>query len=234
MDAGLGVKDLTMLFCRRNMNLTDFVKTKYGAVHIKNVDKSAKIVDFGGVETWGPDDGNSYSGDDSGIGFDFGDNIDRNNEDIDPNDFVVPDLEDVRRVDKLKIGYAAVARKVDVKRLKRDLWMELEQTFSSRNEEDREKTENEDSDHVSMTSTISDQNSVVSVADNERDDCQQLRSQNEVTMLSFQNTVHDMEANQSQSDVTLPFYFICILHLCNEKGLALESSGLDDFVIRSS
>ena len=40
-----------------------------------------------------------------------------------------------------------------------------------------------------------------------------------------------MEANQPQGDVTLPFYFICLLHLANEKGLRLESTSLDDFVI---
>jgi condensin complex subunit 2 len=50
---------------------------------------------------------------------------------------------------------------------------------------------------------------------------------------SFQDTVRDMQATQSQADATLPFYFICVLHLANEKGLALESMGLEDFVIHS-
>jgi condensin complex subunit 2 len=31
--------------------------------------------------------------------------------------------------------------------------------------------------------------------------------------------------------VTLPFYFICLLHLANEKGLRLESTSLEDFMI---
>jgi condensin complex subunit 2 len=43
-----------------------------------------------------------------------------------------------------------------------------------------------------------------------------------------------MQSTQTQTDVTLPFYFICVLHLANEKGLALESMGLEDFVIHSS
>ena len=40
-----------------------------------------------------------------------------------------------------------------------------------------------------------------------------------------------MEMAQSQSDVTVSFYFICCLHLANEKGLKLDSTGLEDFMI---
>ena len=35
----------------------------------------------------------------------------------------------------MKVGYATIAKKVDVKRLKRDLWSELEQTFASKRQE---------------------------------------------------------------------------------------------------
>ena len=31
--------------------------------------------------------------------------------------------------------------------------------------------------------------------------------------------------------MTVSFYFICCLHLANEKGLKLESTGLDDFKV---
>ena len=51
--------------------------------------------------------------------------------------------------------------------------------------------------------------------------------------LSFHDTVRAMEEAKTQVDVTLPFYFICILHLANEKGLRLDSKGLDDFEIHS-
>ena len=40
-----------------------------------------------------------------------------------------------------------------------------------------------------------------------------------------------MEMAQSQHDVTVSFYFICCLHLANEKGLKLDSTGLEDFMI---
>ena len=42
--------------------------------------------------------------------------------------------------------------------------------------------------------------------------------------LSFRETVQEMEKQgQSQTDVTLPFCSMCLLHLANEKGLKLES-----------
>jgi condensin complex subunit 2 len=227
MDAGLGVQEFITLFSRPNVNLVDFVKTKSHEADTMNVGKSAKVVGFCGVDSLGTNDA-------SGIGFDFGGSDDGYDENEDLNEFVVPALEDVRRVDKINIGYATVARKVDVKRLKRDLWTELEHTFSSRKqkyvqEEVQKEEGKEDSENLSDYDRDGDVH-----AGKQNDDGQKLETDNDGTKLSFQDTVRDMQTNQSQSDVTVPFYFICILHLCNEKGLALESSGLDDFVIHSS
>lgn len=233
LDAGLGVKEFITLFSRPNMNLIDFVKTKNDEADTTNVGRPAKVVGFYGVETLGTDDA-------SGVGLDFGGGDDGYESDG-LDEFVVPALEDVRRVDKIDIGYATVARKIDVKRLKRDLWAELEQTFSREQnvveEEAQSGAENENSDEISTVSTISggDLNSPVLKNNNdEKNGDPESQRASDVTTLSFQETVRDMQTHQSQSDVTVPFYFICILHLCNEKGLALESSGLNDFVIHSS
>ena len=49
--------------------------------------------------------------------------------------------------------------------------------------------------------------------------------------VSFKDTVEKMDTAQSQNDVTVSFYFICCLHLANEKGLKLDSTGLEDFMI---
>jgi len=227
MDAGLGVQEFITLFSRPNVNLVDFVKTKNHDADMMNGSKSAKVVGFCGVDSLGTDDA-------SGTGFDFGGSDDGYDENEDLNEFVVPALEDVRRVDKINIGYAAVARKVDVKRLKRDLWSELEHTFSSRTQNDvqeevQREEGKEDSENISVYDRDLDDND-----GKNNDDGPKVETDNDGTEVSFQDTVRDMQTNQSQSDVTVPFYFICILHLCNEKGLALESSGLDDFVIHSS
>jgi len=132
-----------------------------------------------------------------------------------------------------------------VKRLKRDLWTELEQTFANnatnKNEEDDKANnqDDDDADALSTASTVSDPDPVLAGTsggdENNNDENSAAKTTTTAaTTLSFQDTVRDMQMNESQSDVTLPFYFICILHLCNEKGLALESSGLDDFIIHSS
>mmetsp|Transcript_53008 Transcript_53008/g.67951 ORF Transcript_53008/g.67951 Transcript_53008/m.67951 type:complete len:638 (+) Transcript_53008:187-2100(+) len=52
---------------------------------------------------------------------------------------------------------------------------------------------------------------------------------------SFADVMTTVGEKNSQEGVTLPFYFICVLHLANEKGLKLEgNSELSDFVISSA
>lgn len=229
LDAGLGVHQFITLFSRPNESIIDLVEARKMNDAKTNTERSGKVVGFSGVETWGADD-------DSGIGPDFGGSDGGYDEGGDLDEFMVPTLDDVRRVDKINIGYATVARKVDVKRLKRDLWTELEQTFERRRTSSRQDTNLEEGkgcpDDLSTDSTVSD------VENLEKDDDGSQIINNatvdDVKPLSFHDTVRDMQINQSQSDVTVPFYFICILHLCNEKGLSLESSGLDDFVIQNS
>lgn len=49
---------------------------------------------------------------------------------------------------------------------------------------------------------------------------------------SFADAMNKCAAGQNQSGVTLPFYFICVLHLANEHGLKLEGNDeLTDFTI---
>jgi len=45
---------------------------------------------------------------------------------------------------------------------------------------------------------------------------------------SFADVVQSVADSKRQSDVTMPFYFICLLHLCNEKTLALTPNGSSD------
>jgi condensin complex subunit 2 len=204
LDVGIGINQLTRLFLRPNSTVAETVAPK-----------TTKNVGFGNVETvaWtsgGYDDGDSYGGnDDDGPGFDFGGD--------DNNEFVAQDLEGVRKIEKVRVGYATVAKKVDVKRLKSDLWTNLESVLKQK----QAKGPKDETD--------------IDIEENESDseECKDA----EVEQVkpsgppSFQDTVRDMQSTQSQADATLPFYFICVLHLANEKGLALESMGLEDFII---
>lgn len=100
-------------------------------------------------------------------------------------------------VAEARIGFTKRAKRVDVRRLKRELWDELSAAVMPRSKEG---------------------------------DSEEGGEQGEGTPASFQETVAHM-APRMPSNVTVPFYFICALHLANEHGLALESQGMGDFVI---
>ena len=216
LSAGIEVESFTSLFLRPRTNVRDIAGLSHPYA-------PPRQVGFKGIDNWEQhDDDNSWGGDHDGDAMlDFGGDADD-----DSHDFFVPQLEGVRKVEKVNVGYATVAKKVDVKRLKQDLWQELERTF-----QERGKTPSiEESSQDDMTLFEEEE-----VDRNQNAEKSELLDELSVKRgpLSFRETVRDMQTTQSQADVTLPFYFICILHLANEKGLALESMGLDDFVIHS-
>jgi condensin complex subunit 2 len=175
LDARMSVDQLYKLFLRPNAIVRPNQKTVNFQEHVDN---------------W--DDGSCGGDDVDGPGFELND---------DSDDFVVTELSDVRKIDKIQVGYATVAKKVDVKRLKNDLWTELESKIGQKDVD-------------------------IDVTPEEGD------GTSPPEKLSFKETVQEMEMQgQTQTDVTLPFYFICLLHLANEKGLELESRGLHDFFI---
>ena len=206
-DAGIRPNVLSSLFLRPNA----IIKPKSDAEPVN----PPKTVGFAmdQVETYGGDawDDGSFGGDgDDGPGFAMSDSFDGEDR---GNEFVVEELDGVRKVEKVSVSYATIAKKVDVKRLKRDLWTEVE----SHLKQDKASAKASDDDGDEEDEEIVDFPTTPTASG----------------PLSFQSTVQSMEANKTQVDVTLPFYFICILHLANEKGLRLEPMGLEDFEIHS-
>ena len=51
--------------------------------------------------------------------------------------------------------------------------------------------------------------------------------------MSFQKLVNTVAKTQKQKEVTLSFYFICLLHLANEKSLKItdDKINLDDLIV---
>lgn len=84
------------------------------------------------------------------------------------------------------IRYATVSKRVNIQRLKADIWSNIEQNLPINTEEQSERA-------VKQSTTTSTKDA-----------------------LSFQDMISDIAANPRQKDVTLPFYFICLLHLANE------------------
>lgn len=217
-DSGIGVDKLAGLFLRPNAVVQ--------LLHSNNEDgkpstgKRKSVCFDSAVETFGAafDDG-SFGGneDNDGPGFAFVDDDDHGLDTDNSDDFIMEELKAVRKVDtkNVQVGYATVAKKVDVRRLKRDLWTEIESTIIPPKEQDHVEDEEE------------------GPTDEESSTFETPAKTKNLEGLSFQDAVRDMEMSKTQVDVTLPFYFICVLHLANEKGLRLETSGLEDFVIHN-
>ena len=122
------------------------------------------------------------------------------------DDLYIEELQDVRKVQTVEVKHSTVSKRVDVKRLKSNLWTNIDAKLSCI-------LPDEDSYLLSENNTIVN-NPVV----------------------SFRDTVKYLSSTEVQGDVSFAFYFICILHLANENELQLENAdcGLSDFVISRS
>ncbi|CAM9763989.1 unnamed protein product, partial [Phaeothamnion confervicola] len=112
-------------------------------------------------------------------------------------------LSGVRHVEKIDIKYATRAKRVDVRRLKKDIWKRINLAPTAAEAASGCKSHGGDggTDGGIRQSSAS------------------LPPSGE---LNFSDVVEDLSAMEEQCSVTLPFYFICLLHLANEKGLRLE------------
>ncbi len=232
-DAEIGVKQFSTLFMRPDTTISElnsgsqisrksvgkrsrlgftlFLSVSFTLTHTLTKKKN-NCTGFLGTDTMEYDDGvdDSY---DSSPGFELANNEEDGGNFSEKDDFVVQELEDVRKVDKVRVKHATVAKKVDVKRLKKELWSELET-------------------RTAPSTTPRNENQIENVTD-EYDDDPTKQTTIESSETSFKSVVNDLRVNEAQEDVSLAFYFICVLHLANEKCLKLENGehGLKDFVI---
>ena len=129
-----------------------------------------------------------------------------------------------RKVEKINIGYSVVPKKVNVKQLKVDIWDQVatlagvsrEGISSNAHGDDENDDENEPPPqdfHATHSS-------------------KQFAKTSETTM-SFQSLVNTVAKSQKQKEVTLSFYFICLLHLANEKTLKITDNKdtLDELIV---
>ena len=80
------------------------------------------------------------------------------------------------------VSYAKVSKRVNIQRLKTDIWTDIEHTLGPAESTPAAK-----------------------------------QSSGNTEEMSFQEMISDIAANNPrQKDVSLPFYFICLLHLANE------------------
>ena len=142
-------------------------------------------------------------------------------------------LAPVRKVEVIDVKHATRAKRVDVKDLKIQLWSELASTTSV------------DKANAKAGKTDAGDASGENDNENEEENCSPVKeavsanggkvvgkASPDEGIVSFAQTMKNVDEGQHQSGVTLPFYFICVLHLANEKNLCLEGSDdLSDFFI---
>jgi condensin complex subunit 2 len=117
-----------------------------------------------------------------------------------------------RKVEKVNIGYATIAKRVNVKKLKTDIWTKIDDECISPSITSENKNPNEID--INMNTKSSKQTT------------------KQIEKLSFKEMVTDISENQEQKEVSLSFYFICLLHLANEKTLTIKGTqGMDDLII---
>ena len=214
-DANVDITQLTRLFSRPNA----VVRRTNDADNNKPI---GKTVGFYDVEdnALGFDDNDDadFGGDDAGDGgFNFAYDDEADEPASNDVDYNTDNFDEVRKVEKIDINYAQVAKKVDVRRLKKDLWTELEEkTAWIKPEEFSEKIDEEKEEQ-----------------DDDDDMYEDPRPKSgEPQYVSFKETCEKLDSTQGQHGVTVSFYFICCLHLANEKGLKFDSNGsLEDFMI---
>jgi len=97
-------------------------------------------------------------------------------------------------IKKIEINFAKAAKKVDVKKLKENIWKKL----------------TVDENNPSKAEVVSGKKEFSKVI----------------------NTLNAVYPEKKMKDISVPFCFICLLHLANEKNLSLQgSSGLNELII---
>ena len=138
-----------------------------------------------------------------------------------------------RKVGKIDIGYSTVAKRINVKQLKIDIWREIAQLAGV--EREGESKAAGSSEHGEEQDDV---NSAPPAADFHATTCSgeaQITDKSNYCdgkLMSFQGLVNDLAIRQKQKDVSVSFYFICLLHLANEKTLKIEdTTDMNDLII---
>jgi condensin complex subunit 2 len=126
-----------------------------------------------------------------------------------------------RRLRPEYVNYARVAKKVDVRRLKENLWRSIEPSFnlspiipSSLAPSSPPAVSDPDAMDVDDPPPPSDPTSEMD---------QQLQAGKELKFTHLMNGLQKVYPEQAMRDISTSYCFICLLHLANEKGLVLET-----------
>lgn len=181
--------------------------------------------DMGGFGGGGDDDDDDDDGDAfGGADMTFFDNAAASSGDLDTTTFMMGMGANVataaHTVEKIDIRHATVAKKVDVRKLKENLWDFVDTTVAAKADAaDDPGGDPENSSEVAPLAPGKPAAPAAATAMGPKE-------------VSFNSAITTL-APKVPSNITVPFYFICTLHLANERGLALQgNSDLSDFTIK--
>ena len=116
-----------------------------------------------------------------------------------------------RKVEKLNIGYSTVSKRVNVKNLKADIWDWIDNECPAENGNAGENSDpNKDFNHR-MSKKV--------------DEKRQRLPETPEEHASFQNMVSNVAKSNQQGkgqEISVSYYFLCLLHLANENNLKIE------------
>lgn len=133
-----------------------------------------------------------------------------------------------RKVDKIDIGYSKIAKKINVKVLKTDMWREISDLSGGTESAGAAGAGGVDGNGSENAPPAADFHATETGESQITDNSSYCDGRE----MSFQGLVNDLAVRQKQKDVSVSFYFICLLHLANEKTLKLEDNGdLNDLIV---
>jgi condensin complex subunit 2 len=129
-----------------------------------------------------------------------------------------------RQVAKTHISFATKSKRVDVARLKADVWRFFEREDAGADADASEADAPAETDASAEADAPAEADVPAGMTPAEV-----IANQRGGT--SFQSTIAEV-SRDAAANITVPYYFICTLHLANEKGLFLSSTKeLDDIVV---
>ncbi len=141
-----------------------------------------------------------------------------------------------RRLRPEYVNYARTAKKVDVRRLKENMWKGMSEKLALINVFERPAAQTEKVQQEQQQSVIDEDVDMMDVDDPSQGQLQgELQQQvdgligqeqgPEGEVLNFTELIQDLRSvypEQQMKDISTSYCFICLLHLANEKGLVLE------------
>ncbi|KAF9433267.1 hypothetical protein BGZ76_009672 [Entomortierella beljakovae] len=154
--------------------------------------------------------------------------------DGDGNDYASQLVSQPKRVKASFISFSKTAKKVDVKKLKDNIWKEMTQQSLKRQPagDDLDKNRSKKKANLDGIEGEAEGEEAENVEEGEDGEDYVKKEQRFTEIIGGLNKMYP---EQKLRDISVPFCFICLLHLANEKNLSIEGTeGLSELLIKQS